>query len=48
MLAGTLAGMVYAGVMHRRNSLGEAVLAHALTNALLCVYVLGFGRWDLW
>jgi hypothetical protein len=28
--------------------LGEAVVAHATTNALLAVAVLGFDQWELW
>jgi exosortase E/protease (VPEID-CTERM system) len=47
-LAGTLAGMVYAGVLYRRGRLGDAVLAHAVTNALLAAHVLAVGSWSLW
>ena len=47
-LAGSLAGLVYAGVYCRRGSIGDAVLAHALTNALLAAYVLVTGSWQLW
>jgi hypothetical protein len=32
----------------RTNKLGESIAAHATTNALLAVYVLLFGRWQLW
>ena len=45
---GTLAGLAFAAVLVRRGRLGDAVLAHALTNAGLAVAVLAFGRWDLW
>jgi exosortase E/protease (VPEID-CTERM system) len=48
LLAGTVAGAVYAGIMIRRDSLGEAIAAHAITNALLSVHVLATGRWELW
>jgi CAAX prenyl protease-like protein len=34
-LEGTMAGMLYALAYHRRGSLGDAVAAHATTNALL-------------
>ena len=34
-IVGTLAGLVYAAVLCRRRSLGDAILAHAVTNALL-------------
>jgi exosortase E/protease (VPEID-CTERM system) len=46
--AGTIAGMLYAGVLQRRGRIGECVVAHATTNALLAGCVLLFGRWDLW
>jgi exosortase E/protease (VPEID-CTERM system) len=47
-LAGTLAGMIYALVMMRRGRIGEAVMAHAITNALLAAWVLSTGQWQLW
>lgn len=47
-LAGTLAGMVYALALHRRGQIGDAVLAHVTTNALIAVWVLVMGRWGLW
>jgi exosortase E/protease (VPEID-CTERM system) len=47
-LAGTLAGVVYALVLYRRGRLGDAVLAHAVTNALLAAHVLVTGSWALW
>jgi CAAX prenyl protease-like protein len=47
-LAGSLAGLVYAGVYCRRGSIGDAALAHGLTNAFLAVYVLSTGNWQLW
>ena len=47
-LAGTLAGMLYAAVMLRRGSIGDAVAAHATTNGLLAVWVLVGGNWHLW
>jgi exosortase E/protease (VPEID-CTERM system) len=46
--AGTLAGMLYAWVLLRRGRMGDCVVAHATTNALLAMWVLLFGRWDLW
>ncbi len=45
---GTLAGLVYAGSMLRRGRLGDAVAAHATTNALLAAWVLSHGAWHLW
>lgn len=47
-LAGTLAGLAYAGAVSRRGQLLDAVLAHATTNALLAGYVLATGAWALW
>lgn len=47
-LAGVLAGMVYAVAMMRKGRIGEAVVAHAVTNALLAFYVLMTGNWQLW
>ena len=48
LLAGTLAGMAYALAARRRGNLGDAVVAHATTNALLAAYVLATGAWSLW
>lgn len=45
---GTLAGMVYAGVMLRSGRLGDAVVAHAITNAILASLVLIGGQWQYW
>jgi exosortase E/protease (VPEID-CTERM system) len=47
-LAGTLAGMCYALVLYRRGELGDAIGAHAITNALIAIYVLATGHWLLW
>lgn len=47
-IAGTLAGVVYAAVMLRRGGIGEAVAAHATTNALLAVCVLSGNNWYFW
>jgi CAAX prenyl protease-like protein len=47
-LAGAIAGVVYAIVTRRRQSIGNAVLAHAITNALIAVSVLAGGNWQLW
>ncbi|HEV3023210.1 MAG TPA: exosortase E/protease, VPEID-CTERM system [Pirellulales bacterium] len=46
--AGTLAGMVYALALYSRRSLGDAIVAHATTNAMLAIYVLATGNWWLW
>ena len=47
-LAGTLAGMLYAATMRRRGRIGDAVVAHATTNALLAAWVLIGGHWSVW
>jgi exosortase E/protease (VPEID-CTERM system) len=46
--AGTLAGMAYAFAQQRRGRISDAIIAHALTNALLTAGVLLGGRWELW
>ncbi len=47
-IAGSVAGLIYAAVFVRRGRIGDAVFAHAFTNALLAVWVLWSGRWYLW
>jgi CAAX prenyl protease-like protein len=44
-LAGTLAGMAYAGVMYRTGRLRDAVLAHAVTNGQLAAVGFLSGYW---
>jgi len=46
-LPGVMAGLAYAAVVMRTERFGEAVAAHATTNALLAVYVLMWGQWQL-
>ena len=47
-LAGSAAGAAYAAVSLRTGRLADAIVAHAVTNALLAAYVLGFGQWQFW
>jgi exosortase E/protease (VPEID-CTERM system) len=47
-IAGTVAGLLYAAVFLRRGRIGDAVAAHATTNALLAAWVLVTGDWGLW
>ncbi|MBT9582602.1 exosortase E/protease, VPEID-CTERM system [bacterium] len=47
-LAAFLAGLIYGQLVRKGGSLGEAVLAHGLTNLLICVQVLWLGHWSLW
>jgi exosortase E/protease (VPEID-CTERM system) len=46
-IAGTVAGMLYGLALYRRGQLGDAVLAHSVTNALIAGCVL-LGAWSLW
>ena len=45
---GLLAGVAYNWWMVRTRSLGDCILAHAVTNGLLAAYVLTTGRWEFW
>jgi exosortase E/protease (VPEID-CTERM system) len=45
-IAGTLAGIAYALVLRLRGRLGDAIVAHAITNALLVLYTLLTGDWS--
>ncbi len=47
-IAGTAAGMLYAWVFLKRGSIGDAALAHAVTNGLIAAAVLIGGKWYLW
>ena len=47
-LPGIAAGFAYGLLTVRRGQLGEAVVAHATTNALLAVAVLAFDQWEMW
>jgi exosortase E/protease (VPEID-CTERM system) len=42
------AGVVYGLLVMRTGRIGEAVAAHATTNALLAAYVLAANQWQLW
>ncbi|GIW88218.1 MAG: hypothetical protein KatS3mg108_2542 [Isosphaeraceae bacterium] len=47
-LAGALAGALYGLAVCRRGRLGDAMLAHAVTNGLIAVWAIVGGRWSLW
>jgi exosortase E/protease (VPEID-CTERM system) len=47
-MAGILAGVAFAWAAKRRGVLADAVIAHAVANALLAGYVLMTGSWELW
>lgn len=45
---GLAAGLIYNWWMLRTRSLGDLVLAHAVTNACLSLYVVVAGKWEYW
>ena len=45
---GLAAGILYNGWMVRAKSLGDCILAHSVTNALLSAWVLALGKWEYW
>jgi exosortase E/protease (VPEID-CTERM system) len=47
-VAGTIAGILYACAQKWRGRIGDAVAAHAVTNAMIAVWVLWGGHWTLW
>jgi exosortase E/protease (VPEID-CTERM system) len=47
-VAGTLAGILFAWAFCRRGRLTDAILAHAVANAVLAGYVLTTRQWALW
>jgi exosortase E/protease (VPEID-CTERM system) len=47
-LAGTVAGGCYAYALYRRRELADPIVAHAVTNGLIALYVLTTGSWSLW
>jgi CAAX prenyl protease-like protein len=42
------AGLAYGLILMRTESMGEAVIAHATTNALIAAAVLLWDQWQLW
>lgn len=47
-LAGILCGIAYQWLVWRRNRIGDAILAHAVTNFLLGLWVVAGGHWKFW
>lgn len=45
---GILAGLLYGILIVRTGRLGEAVIAHGITNVLVAAAVLAGGQWQLW
>lgn len=47
-LASIVAGLVYALLYRQTGKLWTAVIAHAVTNGLLGIWVIQSGRWEFW
>ena len=47
-LAGILCGAAYQWLVLRKNRLGDAMTAHAITNFLLGIWVVTRGAWQFW
>jgi CAAX prenyl protease-like protein len=47
-LAGILCGAAYQWLVLRKNRLGDAMTAHAITNFLLGAWVVWRGAWNFW
>lgn len=47
-LAGILCGMAYQWLVLRKNRLGDAMTAHAITNFLLGIWVIWRNDWKFW
>jgi hypothetical protein len=47
-LAGLLCGFAYQGLVCRKQRLGDAITAHAITNLLLGLWVVWRGAWHFW
>jgi len=47
-LAGSLAGFAYGLVYLKKRSIMDAIVAHAVTNALLAIDVIYYGNWSYW
>ena len=45
---GIACGAIWNWWMGRTKSLGDLILVHAVTNGLLCAYVLMFKKWEYW
>lgn len=47
-LPGLFCGLLYQGLVIRTGRLGDAITAHAITNALLAWHVISKGGWHFW
>jgi len=48
LLAGMMAGTVYNVILYRTRNIAQCILAHAVTNLALAVYVITTGQWKFW
>lgn len=48
ILAATVAGIAYGALAAWRGRIGDAIVAHAVTNFLIAVHVLALGEWSYW
>jgi len=47
-LAGILCGLAFQWLVIRKNRLGDAITAHAITNLILGIWVVWRGAWQFW
>ena len=47
-LAGIICGLAYQWLVIRKNRLGDAMTAHAITNLILGLWILWKGAWSFW
>ena len=45
---GLFAGIIYNWWMIRTKSLADCIVAHAVTNGMLSIYILAAGQWQYW
>jgi CAAX prenyl protease-like protein len=48
ILAGFMAGALFNILLYNTSSLAQCVLAHAVTNLALAIYVVSTGKWQFW
>jgi CAAX prenyl protease-like protein len=47
-LAGFLCGLIFQWLVLKKNRLGDAITAHAITNFLLGIWIVGKHAWNFW
>lgn len=47
-LSGFLCGLAYQWLVIKKGRVGDAITAHAITNFLLALWVIGKGEWQFW